>query len=704
MTLHTYLPLYRKYRPQSFADVVGQGPIIQTLSNAINNQQVAHAYLFCGPRGTGKTSTARIFAKSLNCEQGPTTTPCQTCASCTSVTAGNALDVIEFDAASNNSVDDARELIENCQFSPMQGKYKIYIIDEVHMLSTSAFNALLKTLEEPPDGVIFIFATTEAHKVLPTIISRCQRFDFSRIGMPELISHLTQVSNTENIQIEALAIQAIARHARGGLRDALSLLDQVGVLSRSQTDYVITPDDVARFLGSLTEDALVQLTEALQKQDVTALTHTVSNLLQHGIEPRQLLKSVTEHLRNLFLVASCQQQSGILSEVETNALADQLAVTPEQIHRLAALQQGFELSLYPQILAQLGDMDRHLRHSTNPHLWLEIGLVNLAYQKDIITLTALKQRLEALEQGHPTHPPVAAQQPSAPIPPQATPPISSPSAPAQPTQSAVPPPQAIIPQPAAQPAAVHQPLAQKPQPTQSPAPSHPEAGNWAQLVQTIASPGVKALLSQHGQLLDVSLPSITIGCSSEAILNTLKQEGKFFHLQHAMDKYFGRTIHIQLTLHQGPPPQATASLPKAFPSKPDASPQYSQNQKPAEPNALNSADTSVATSETPTSIPHSTTQQDQPSDFYNPPTPTEKPSQQPEYQPQPAQTPQPALQDKPIVEGPHEEPDLEEAKQYTAQLLQGSIIPPKATTSTQDIDKTPSNNATTPRETVASPT
>lgn len=722
MALQTYLPLYRKYRPQSFADVVGQEAIIQTLSNAINNQQVAHAYLFCGPRGTGKTSTARIFAKSLNCEQGPTTTPCQTCDSCLSVTAGNALDVIEFDAASNNSVDDARELIENCQFSPMQGKFKIYIIDEVHMLSTSAFNALLKTLEEPPEGVIFVFATTEAHKVLPTIISRCQRFDFSRIGLPELIQHLSHVSQQEQIQIDELATHAIARHSRGGLRDALSLLDQVGVLSRSQTDYVITPNDVARFLGSLTEDALIQVTKALQEQNVTLLTETLQGLLQHGIEPRQLLKSVTEHLRNLFLVASvCQQGGGALNDEQANALADQLAATPQHIQQLATLQNGFDISLYPQILAKLGEMDRHLRHSTNPHLWLEIGLVNLAYHKDLITIADLKQRLEAIESGNvqvatssaapaatPAQattqtatrtastqaqaPVLASATPAAPAPqsipiPSEQPAHAAPSAPRSAMQAPQQQPQVTPAQPTpTQPAAPARPT---PQASPQPAPlaaagggSHVGGLNWAQLVQSIPSPGVKALLNQHCQPIEVSPPNITIGCSSEAILNTLKQEGKFFHLQRALDSHFGQSINAQLTLHTTP----AQAIQPVQPSPP------SQNMPP-----------SMVPAQTQAPPPQTNLQANLQESSQAAPAQQQVP-QQPEPAMQTAPANQPAPQAVPMPSMPSYEDtelDMDEAKQYTAQLLQGSVIQPKSEEVNEEENSTEA--APQPEGTVAPP-
>lgn len=693
MSLHTYLPLYRKYRPQSFAEIVGQGPITQTLSNAIQTNQVAHAYLLCGPRGTGKTSTARIFAKSLNCEQGPTTTPCQTCDSCVSVTAGNALDVIEFDAASNNGVQDTRELIENCQFSPMHGRFKIYIIDEVHMLSSQAFNALLKTLEEPPEGVIFIFATTEAHKVLPTIISRCQRFDFSRIALPELVGHLTHVAKTEAIAIESAAIYAIGRHSKGGLRDALSLLDQVGVLSRSESNYTITTEDIARFLGSLTEDALVTLTTALQQQQVTELTQTVQSLAHQGIEPRQLLQSLTEHVRNLFLVASITQQSP-LTDAMTASLADQLAVTPEHIGRLAQQHAGFDISLYPQLLAQLGDMERTVRHSTQPQLWLEIGLVNLAFQDQLASITDLKQRIEQLEQGdglsapQPTAPP----QPKADPPAQTAPPIAAPQPTPAPTRTPV--------------QAVQAPPSVTPSPQPAP-PTHrhsssPSLDDWNRIVQSIPSMSVKAMLSQHGFLKEVAPPQITMGCKSEPILTMLKDEGKFFHLQKAVDAHFGQPMTLQLILDKtGSPSAMTQSSPQPTPtSTPTSTPT-----KPTAPSPMPVAPPSPPPQQ-PTHPQHQAPSQ---AAYHNQPSPPplhqEASSQEVSPQQQPKQQPKQQPRQQPVarMQQPDGAPDIDltEAKKYTTQLLQGTFIEQPTNTekiTTDTLHPTPplENTAPTP--------
>ncbi|MEO0354104.1 MAG: DNA polymerase III subunit gamma/tau, partial [Cyanobacteria bacterium P01_A01_bin.3] len=257
-----YIPLHHKYRPQRFADVVGQSAVVQTLSNAIRSDRIAPAYLFCGPRGTGKTSSARILAKSLNCVDGPTPEPCNQCNACTSITNGSSLDVIEIDAASNTGVDNIRELIERSQFAPVNCRYKVYVLDEVHMLSTAAFNALLKTLEEPPPQVVFVLATTDPQRVLPTVISRCQRFDFRRIPLESMVEHLQKIAGTEEIAIANPALELIAQIAQGGLRDAESLLDQLSLLPEQ-----IEVENVWDLVGAVPERELLALLDALDRKD-----------------------------------------------------------------------------------------------------------------------------------------------------------------------------------------------------------------------------------------------------------------------------------------------------------------------------------------------------------------------------------------------------------------------------------------------------
>jgi DNA polymerase III subunit gamma/tau len=383
--LKTYVPLYRKYRPQSFQDLVGQGTISQTLSNAIMQNKVAHAYLFTGPRGTGKTSAARIMAKSLNCETGPTVSPCGQCSSCKDITSGNALDVIEIDAASNNSVADARDLIDRVQFAPVAGRYKVYIIDEVHMLTSQAFNTLLKTLEEPPPNLVFILATTESHKVLETIISRCQRFDFRRISQDAMVARLQHISELENIQITSEALNLIARRAAGGLRDALGLLDQISVLS--QMGQIIEIKDVLNLIGALPEDMLINLSRAIAEKDGGEVLNLINQLMILGNEPLQIIKELTIHFRNLLIASTVKQD-----------LKDIVDASQEFYDELKTIAQTFKVIEIAQIIDKLAYAERMIRNTTQPILWLEVGILSITYRHEIHMVEELQQRVEKLEQ------------------------------------------------------------------------------------------------------------------------------------------------------------------------------------------------------------------------------------------------------------------------------------------------------------------
>ncbi len=293
-----YKVLARKYRPQRFDDVYAQEHITKTLTNAINMQRIAHAYLFTGPRGVGKTSMARILAKSLNCIHGPTPAPCNVCDNCTEITAGTSSDVIEIDGASNTSVEDVRDLQRELMYATSKSKYKIYIIDEVHMLSKSAFNALLKTLEEPPENVIFIFATTEPHKILPTIISRCQRYDFKRIPVEDIVKQMKAIGESEEITIEEDALYTVARKADGSMRDALSLMDQVISYGSSQ----ITGELVQSIFGILPIETYIDMLDRIQKRDSTGLLVSLRLLLDNGNDLQEFLNGFLDTIRNLLLL------------------------------------------------------------------------------------------------------------------------------------------------------------------------------------------------------------------------------------------------------------------------------------------------------------------------------------------------------------------------------------------------------------------
>lgn len=307
--------LYRKYRSQQLNEVIGQEHITRTLLNALAGGRVAHAYLFCGQRGTGKTSTARILAKAVNClNNGGKGEPCNECEMCRSITEGRAVDILEIDAASNNGVDNIRDLRDKINFYPEEARYKFYIIDEVHMLSTAAFNALLKTLEEPPPHAIFVMATTEAHKVPATILSRCQRFDFRRIPLKQIEEHMREICASEGIQIEKPALELIARASTGSMRDALSLLDQIAASGDE-----ITQAHVQNVLGTATPLAVRQLIEYLVRGDRTAGLRLINDIINEGADPRQFARDLTEQLRNLLLVQQ-SKQAGEMLDLPADAL------------------------------------------------------------------------------------------------------------------------------------------------------------------------------------------------------------------------------------------------------------------------------------------------------------------------------------------------------------------------------------------------
>jgi DNA polymerase-3 subunit gamma/tau len=294
----SYLVLARKYRPQFFEDVIGQEHITELLTKAINSGRVHHAYLFCGPRGICKTSCARILSKALNCEKGPTVKPCGQCPACTEIAKGTSFDVMEIDGASNRGIDEIRALRENVKFAPSYNRFKIYIIDEVHMLTTEAFNALLKTLEEPPPHVKFIFATTEPQKVPATIVSRCQRFDFKRVGIKALVEAMEKIAGSEGLSIDPDALFAIAKAAQGSFRDALSILDQLSALS----DRDIKSDDVYSMLGLVETENLFELVDAIGKKDCGSALKTLDKIIDQGKDLKQLMRDLTDHFRNLMVI------------------------------------------------------------------------------------------------------------------------------------------------------------------------------------------------------------------------------------------------------------------------------------------------------------------------------------------------------------------------------------------------------------------
>ena len=376
-----YEVLARKWRPQQFADVVGQDHVTQTLQNAITAKRIAHAYLFVGPRGTGKTSLARLFAKALNCTTGPTITPCDVCDSCREITAGTSLDVQEIDGASNNSVEQVRELRDNVKFAPTHGKYKIYIIDEVHMLSTAAFNALLKTLEEPPAHVKFFFATTEAHKVLPTIVSRCQRFDLRRIPVALIIERLNLIAVEEKVSLDSDAALAIARGAEGGLRDAESALDQL-IAFRGET---IAEADVLAVFGLVSRQTLELLATAILKGDVGEIVRTLAELDSAGKDMQRLVLELLDHFRTLLIY---------LCVPEAAPTMDVIAPQVESLKQQAQLAEPERLMRIAEVLSQTED---RMRYSLSRRTLVETSLIRCA-RATTVSVDDLIRRLEALGQ------------------------------------------------------------------------------------------------------------------------------------------------------------------------------------------------------------------------------------------------------------------------------------------------------------------
>jgi DNA polymerase-3 subunit gamma/tau len=375
-----YEVLARKWRPQQFDDVVGQEHVTRTLKNAIQTGRIAHAYLFVGPRGIGKTSVARILAKALNCKDGPTITPCGNCDSCKEIAAGTSLDVMEIDGASNNGVEQVRDLRETVKYAPTRGKYKIYIIDEVHMLSQAAFNALLKTLEEPPPHVKFIFATTEAEKILPTIVSRCQRFDLRRIPVAQIVERLRVIAQEEKVKVDEDALLAIARGSEGGLRDAESALDQLVSFKGSE----ISEEDVLSVFGLVARRTLEELGEKILKGDIKSLIKLVATLDASGKDLQRLVLELMDHFRNLLVCLNVDNIGEGLDLTET-----QVAVLKQQ----AQLTQTGRLLRVTEILA---DVEDRMRYTLSKRILLETALIRCARASVVVSLEEILAQINEI--------------------------------------------------------------------------------------------------------------------------------------------------------------------------------------------------------------------------------------------------------------------------------------------------------------------
>ncbi|MDR4478795.1 MAG: DNA polymerase III subunit gamma/tau [Nitrospira sp.] len=352
----------RKYRPGTFDDVIGQSHVVQTLMNSIATKRIAHAFLFSGTRGVGKTTVARIMAKALNCEQGPTGSPCNTCANCQEIAQGTSVDVVEIDGASNTSVDDVREIRENVKFTPFRGQYRVYIIDEVHMLSNSAFNALLKTLEEPPAHVVFIFATTEIHKIPATILSRCQHFNFRRISKAEIVQRLRYVADQDGLAIEDRSLMALARASEGSMRDGLSLLDQIIAFGGK----TIRHQDLEALLGAVPQERVRAMVEAVIQQDSAKALQVIAGLLDQGHDVRAYCADLVEYVRNMLVAAVVPPGPELRSLVEA---------TEEDLTELACDAERFTVEQLQELFRLYAGAEDSLRASAHPRFVLETAAV-----------------------------------------------------------------------------------------------------------------------------------------------------------------------------------------------------------------------------------------------------------------------------------------------------------------------------------------
>lgn len=379
----SYTALYRKFRPTAFVDVKGQEHIITTLQNQIKANRIGHAYLFCGTRGTGKTTVAKIFAKAVNCEHPVNGSPCGECAMCRSITAGTSMNVIEIDAASNNGVDNIREIREEVTYRPTEGKYKVYIIDEVHMLSIGAFNALLKTLEEPPEYVIFILATTEVHKIPITILSRCQHYDFKRITIDTISARMQELMDAEQVEVEEKAIRYIAKAADGSMRDALSLLDQCIAFYLGQK---LTYDHVLEVLGAVDTDVFSRLLRSILARDVPKVLDMVEELVMQGRELTQLAADFTWYLRNLLLVKT------------SDSIEDVLDVSSENLAQLKEEAQMIEVDMLLRYIRIFSELSGQLKYATQKRVLLEVALIKLCTPAMEVSQDSLLDRIRAVEE------------------------------------------------------------------------------------------------------------------------------------------------------------------------------------------------------------------------------------------------------------------------------------------------------------------
>lgn len=543
-----YIPLYRKYRPQKLEEVVGQEHIKKSLANAIELNKISHAYLFTGPRGTGKTSTARIFAKSLNCKEGPTITPCGVCENCVDITNSTPMDVIEIDAASNRKVEDAQNILERVMYAPVNSRYKIYIVDEVHMLSTHAFNALLKTLEEPPKNVIFIFATTDVQKVPDTIKSRCQRFDFKRITTDDIVKHLRFIADSENISITDDALFTVAKNSAGGMRDSIALLDQLSVLG---TNEAISTDDINNLLGRLSFDTLNALADKIINSNPQGAVENLEKVYNSGNEPVQILINLMDYLKNLLIAKTCRKE--IILELTQ--------VNDEQLKALQSQVENIETHQIVALIDKCSQYIKEIKDSNNPRLWLEVGIIDLANLAENTTLAELQNRLARLETGNPVPVSVKPVYKTAPAP-VTKPEIMKVEPPKEIHRVEEPKKQTSLPEKLVQPSV---------EPSQEdfspmPKPKHNDGADisalWSNLLENVQSAPTRALLKQWANPVKIAPDETILTMKNEIFLNQVQNGSKKQAVIDAVNNLFGQSnSNVVIRLPQASDVQIKQSAP-----------------------------------------------------------------------------------------------------------------------------------------------
>ena len=555
----SYLVLARKWRPQTFDDVIGQEHVTRTLRNAIRSERVAHAFLFTGPRGVGKTTTARLLAKALNCEQGPTPDPCNACSQCEEITNGSAIDVLEIDGASHTGVDNVRDLTEGVQYRPATGRFRVVIIDEVHMLSNAAFNALLKTLEEPPAHVKFIFATTESHKILQTILSRCQRYDFKRIPLRDLIQQLRHLTQAEGFECDEAGLALLAREADGSLRDAESLLDQVVAWSNGRVEEAAVRDA----LGVADRQALFRVVEAILAEDPAQVLRLTGDLYQYGYDPRRLCHDLLTHFHDL-VVAKVSSDVSVLADLPDHEV--------EIVHKQAALRSREDLQRF---FASLLETEEAVRKSAYTQLVIEMALVKLASQPPVLPIQEALAKLEELQHqfGSSSRPAPTRQQRFRPAASAgsigsigssglkdskdstdlSTPPTTVPQAAGDASQHAPPP------DPAAVPASA---------PVTSDTAEHLEQGEqWDGFLATVRSRKISLFFAlKAGYLLDLTPTALQIGVDKDPYLKELLRQENRTVLEESAEQFFGRKLSVEV---QKDRPGLATKPPNSLPGEDD---------------------------------------------------------------------------------------------------------------------------------------